>query len=113
MFTAACYKSESLLLADCHVTSFLLMTYFITAVAGVPINNFSGHLRYPVLCVFAKNIGSRNYSSMKADCHTAVAARNGGRRGTADMERPTWNGRHGTADGCIFPVLFSSFTEGV
>lgn len=36
----------------------LLMTCFITAVAGVPIDNFSGHLRNPVLCVFAKSMGA-------------------------------------------------------
>ena len=54
LFFTVC-KSEDLLFL-CQPP--LLMTCFITAVVNVLINNFSEHLRHPVLCVFAKSIGS-------------------------------------------------------
>jgi len=50
------------------------MTCFITAVVDVPIDNFSGHLRHPVLCVFAKNIRFRDDGEAES---TAISALGG------------------------------------
>ena len=38
----------------------LLVTCFITAVVDIPIDNISGHLHHPVLCVFEQNTGVRD-----------------------------------------------------